>query len=131
MGHLEGEINEELDFTEGEIDEIAETIRSLREQGSKSKKPKSEKRQRGVVVSVRMTIEEFEIISTSASEASMSVGGFLRSCAIGAQTPSPWFHYRGFASMTSGSTSAPAITPTANVVGGQWVDEIEQFANSK
>ena len=130
MGHLEGEINDELNFTDDEVDEIAQKLRESRQVGGSTKKPKSEKRQRRVVVSVRMTTQEFETISNFAEEASMSIGGFMRACAMGGQMTQPVFLYRAIASISFGSTLDSESQLVSNLVGRPWIDEIESFANS-
>lgn len=130
MGHLEGEIDGELNFTDGEIDEIAQTLKESRKKGALAKKPKSEKRQRGVVVSVRMTTQEFETISNLAEEAAMSLGGFMRGCAMGGQITQPLFRYRAIASTSFGSASKLIRQPESNLPSRPWIDEIESFANS-
>ena len=74
---------DDLTFSEEEIDEIANDLESQRQEKLKSKKPKSEKRQRGVMVSVRMTSSEYETISNIAESVGLTVGTYLRNCALG------------------------------------------------
>jgi hypothetical protein len=77
-----------------------------------------------------MTTEEFEMIAGLAGEASMSVGGFMRACAIGGQITPLSFKYKTVASTLLGSTFTPVVLVESNLVGGLWIDQIENFANS-
>lgn len=47
-----------------------------------SKRPKSEKRRRHVVVSVRMTGDEVELIEAGAAHSGIPLGTYLRECAL-------------------------------------------------
>jgi hypothetical protein len=47
-----------------------------------SKRPKSEKRRRQVVISVRFTAEELEVVEAGARRESVPVGTYLRECAL-------------------------------------------------
>lgn len=71
--------------------ELAESIEGMRDdpeawgepsEEQSSRPPKSEKRQRGVVVSVRLTPDELTLVQAKALSRSMSVSGYLRQAGL-------------------------------------------------
>ena len=83
MANLErDDFGDELIFDDSEVQEIANQISSQKLERAKSTKPKSEKRQRQIVVSVRLTPEEYEKICLLAEEAQVKIGTYLRDSAL-------------------------------------------------
>ena len=57
---------------------------------SRTRKPKSEQRQRGAMVSVRFTQAELERVQRAAAERGLSVAAFMREHALRAGTTTTW-----------------------------------------
>lgn len=57
---------------------------------SRSRKPKSEQRQRGAMVSVRLTLAELESVQRAAAEEGLSVAAFMRKHALQAGAKPAW-----------------------------------------
>lgn len=57
---------------------------------SRPRKPKSEQRQRGAMVSVRLTPAELETVQRAAGERGLSVAAFMREHALQAGTRTTW-----------------------------------------
>ena len=78
--------DDELIFDAAEVEEIANQIKAQKLERTKSTKPKSEKRQRHIVVSVRLTPEEYEKISVLAKDAKSKIGTYLRDSTLNTST---------------------------------------------
>lgn len=59
---------------------------------SRPRKPKSEQRLRGAMVSVRLTLAELESVQRAAAEEGLSVSAFMRKHALLAGTRPAWAH---------------------------------------
>lgn len=64
-----------------------ETKPSTTPKATAEKRKRSERRQRGARINVRVTAEELEEIETRAQAAGLTAGGFLRACGLGGKTP--------------------------------------------
>ncbi|TKJ18928.1 hypothetical protein [Blastococcus sp. CCUG 61487] len=70
-------------------DEVLTSLEDASEWGDPepARPRKSEKRQRGIVVSVRLSPEEFELVEKHASSLGMPLGTFMRQQALACMTP--------------------------------------------
>lgn len=132
---------DDLNFTPAEIDQIAEGLESQRTEHVKGKKSKSEKRQREVVVSVRMTPEEFSIISKMADASKVKISAFLRNSALrslpfAVNLTRPEFTTTHLKMITTYFIAGSDIEPSViNFIPFQshypdWVSEIEEYSNA-
>lgn len=70
-------------------DQVLESINDADTWGEPvpARRRKSEKRKRGVVVSVRLSAEEFEALEAEAGRLGLAMGTYMRQQALGALTP--------------------------------------------
>ena len=72
-----------------DADQVLESIKDPDAWGEAvpARRRKSEKRKRGVVVSVRLSAEEFESLETEATRLGMAMGTYMRQRALAAAPP--------------------------------------------
>ena len=97
-------------------EEMDRTINDPAEWDTPKPGRKSEKRQRGVVVSVRMTEAELETVQENAARAGQTVGAFMRESALSANVAEDRTNVHAAQATTPARTESPSVNVIAEYV---------------